>query len=274
VRRGAEAPASATSPPGAIVAVTASAEETRELGAAVARVLQPGDVVVLTGGLGVGKTTLVQGIARGLGIEDPVTSPTFTLVRPYTVGRRGLQQTGLPEAAAHVGSAPASRRSGRPTQGTSMITAGSGIRRLLHADLYRLERAHEVLDLALDELVEDDAVVVVEWGERATGLLRPPELVVELEPVVGREPTVELEPVVGREPTVELEPVVGREPTDRLGPGEDPRAGGRPARAADEVPLVRHEQLGHEQRRLRFALGPSLTARASALAAVLERWRP
>jgi tRNA threonylcarbamoyladenosine biosynthesis protein TsaE len=262
VRRGAEAPASATSPPGAIVAVTASAEETRELGAAVARVLQPGDVVVLTGGLGAGKTTLVQGIARGLGIEDPVTSPTFTLVRPYTVGRRGLQQTGLPEAAAHVGSAPASRRSGRPTQGTSMITAGSGIRRLLHADLYRLERAHEVLDLALDELVEDDAVVVVEWGERATGLLRPPELVVELEPVVGREPTVE------------LEPVVGREPTDRLGPGEDPRAGGRPARAADEVPLVRHEQLGHEQRRLRFALGPSLTARASALAAVLERWRP
>src|SRR5438874_11606240 len=62
---------------------TASPEETRELGASVGSVLRPGDVVSLTGDLGAGKTTFVQGAARALGVEDPVLSPTFTLVREY-----------------------------------------------------------------------------------------------------------------------------------------------------------------------------------------------
>jgi tRNA threonylcarbamoyladenosine biosynthesis protein TsaE len=62
---------------------TVSPEETRDLGASIAAVLRPGDVVSLTGDLGAGKTTLVQGAARGLGATDPVLSPTFTLVREY-----------------------------------------------------------------------------------------------------------------------------------------------------------------------------------------------
>ncbi len=62
---------------------TATAEETRALGLAIAALLVPGDVVSLTGDLGAGKTTLVQGAARGLGVEAPVLSPTFTLVRQY-----------------------------------------------------------------------------------------------------------------------------------------------------------------------------------------------
>jgi tRNA threonylcarbamoyladenosine biosynthesis protein TsaE len=62
---------------------TRSPEETREVGAAIARVLAPGDVVSLTGDLGAGKTNLVQGAARELGVEDPVGSPTFVLVREY-----------------------------------------------------------------------------------------------------------------------------------------------------------------------------------------------
>ncbi len=58
-------------------------EETRAVGAAVAELLVPGDVVSLTGDLGAGKTTFVQGAGRGLGVEEPVVSPTFVLVREY-----------------------------------------------------------------------------------------------------------------------------------------------------------------------------------------------
>ena len=63
---------------------TETAEDTRELGEAFSAVLQARDAVVLTGELGAGKTTLAQGVARGLGVEDPVVSPTFTLVKEYS----------------------------------------------------------------------------------------------------------------------------------------------------------------------------------------------
>jgi tRNA threonylcarbamoyladenosine biosynthesis protein TsaE len=63
---------------------TETAERTREVGQAIATLLQPRDTIVLTGDLGAGKTTLVQGIGQGLGVEDHVASPTFTLVREYT----------------------------------------------------------------------------------------------------------------------------------------------------------------------------------------------
>jgi tRNA threonylcarbamoyladenosine biosynthesis protein TsaE len=62
---------------------TASADETRALGAAFARVLHQGDVVVLEGDLGAGKTTFVQGVGRALGVDEPMVSPTFTIVREY-----------------------------------------------------------------------------------------------------------------------------------------------------------------------------------------------
>jgi tRNA threonylcarbamoyladenosine biosynthesis protein TsaE len=67
----------------AIEIETETADRTREVGRALASLLQPRDTVVLTGDLGAGKTTLVQGIGRGLGVEDHVASPTFTLVREY-----------------------------------------------------------------------------------------------------------------------------------------------------------------------------------------------
>jgi tRNA threonylcarbamoyladenosine biosynthesis protein TsaE len=63
---------------------TETADRTREVGRALASMLEPRDTVVLTGDLGAGKTTLVQGIGQGLGVEDHVASPTFTLVREYT----------------------------------------------------------------------------------------------------------------------------------------------------------------------------------------------
>jgi tRNA threonylcarbamoyladenosine biosynthesis protein TsaE len=62
----------------------ATAEDTREVGEALSALLRPRDAVVLTGELGAGKTTIVQGIARGLGVEDIVSSPTFTLVKEYS----------------------------------------------------------------------------------------------------------------------------------------------------------------------------------------------
>jgi len=126
---------------------TGSADDTRALGAALAKGLRPGDVVLLAGDLGAGKTTLAQGIGEGLGVVDHVTSPTFTLVRSYPCPTPDEPVPGL----------------GR--RGTA------GVRTFLHADLYRLENLAEVADLAIAEMVEDDAVAVVEWGDVADPVL-------------------------------------------------------------------------------------------------------
>lgn len=66
-----------------IRAATKSAEDTRDLGSQLATLARPGDVVLLSGDLGAGKTTLAQGFGRGLGVQEPIVSPTFTLVRTY-----------------------------------------------------------------------------------------------------------------------------------------------------------------------------------------------
>jgi tRNA threonylcarbamoyladenosine biosynthesis protein TsaE len=107
---------------------------TRLAGEEFAMVLTPGDIVLLTGPLGAGKTTFVQGAARGLGVTDRVTSPTFTMVR---------------EHACHN---------------------DWGVATLQHADLYRIEGVDEVIDLALGELVEESAVALIEWGELAASV--------------------------------------------------------------------------------------------------------
>ena len=134
---------------GPVVLHTASPGETRSVGAALAAVLRVGDVVLVAGELGAGKTTLVQGIASGLGVTDIVTSPTFTLVRPYP-----CERPSSPETSPSV---------------------------MLHADLYRLDRLGEVSDLALGELVEDSAVAVVEWGDVAEPVLGRDALHVRLD---------------------------------------------------------------------------------------------
>jgi len=141
---------------------TTSAHDTRALGAALARGLRPGDVVLLAGDLGAGKTTLAQGIAAGLGVADHVTSPTFTLVRSYPVPARSVDGTRNGPLV-----------DGTPADGHGDATTAA-LRTFLHADLYRLEHLGEVVDLAIGELVEDDAVAVVEWGDMA-------------EPVLGRD---------------------------------------------------------------------------------------
>jgi tRNA threonylcarbamoyladenosine biosynthesis protein TsaE len=104
----------------------ATADDTRSLGEQIARLLRAGDLVVLSGPLGAGKTTLVQGIAEGLKVRGPITSPTFVIARVHP-----------------------------------SLTGGPA---LVHADAYRLGGSLEVDDLDLDASL-DDSVTVVEWGE-------------------------------------------------------------------------------------------------------------
>ena len=109
------------------------ADAMRALGRRLGSSLAPGDVILLHGDLGAGKTTLAQGTAEALGVEGAIQSPTFTLVSEY----------------------PA-----RLADGTAVT--------LFHLDLYRLHDAEELGDIGWDELIAADAgVTVVEWPERA-----------------------------------------------------------------------------------------------------------
>jgi len=119
--------------------VTHSAAETRSVGRTVGAVLVAGDTVLLVGELGAGKTQLAKGIADGLGVTEPVVSPTFTIAREY-----------------------------------------EGRVRMVHVDVYRLDRAQEVLDLGLDD-TGDDVVTVVEWGDVAGAFLPAERLEIKLE---------------------------------------------------------------------------------------------
>jgi tRNA threonylcarbamoyladenosine biosynthesis protein TsaE len=105
--------------------------DTQAIAAKIAVLSRPGDIIVLSGEMGAGKTAFAQGFGRALGVTEPITSPTYTLVHSYDVPKSGPL--------------------GRVT--------------LHHADLYRLDRTAEVADLALDELAEFDGIVLVEWGD-------------------------------------------------------------------------------------------------------------
>ena len=109
---------------------TQNAEETENLGRRLAGRVKPGTVIVLEGPLGSGKTTLVKGLAKGLGIADTVTSPSFTIMAEY-----------------------------------------EGPVRLVHVDLYRTDSDAELDLLGMREKLTDHAVIVIEWGEKATDFL-------------------------------------------------------------------------------------------------------
>ena len=112
--------------------VTQSGADTIEVGRKLAKLLKPPQLLILRGDLGTGKTTLVKGIAEALDAAeaDEVTSPTFTLVHEYD-----------------------GTRDGKPVK-------------LFHLDVYRLEGDRQLETLGLDELLKDDALVLVEWGEK------------------------------------------------------------------------------------------------------------
>lgn len=131
----------------------ATAEQMRALGRRLASVLRAGDLVILTGPLGAGKTTLTQGIGEGLEVRGPITSPTFVIARvhPSLAALGGGARLGGP------GGPGGGARSGFPL-------AGQPRPALVHADAYRLGDALELDDLDLDADTAT-SVTVVEWGE-------------------------------------------------------------------------------------------------------------
>lgn len=123
-----------------------SAAAMQQLGRDLARSMRVGDVLLLHGDLGAGKTTLAQGVAAGLGIESPVQSPTFTLVREHT--------------------------------GREM--------KFYHLDLYRLENQDELEEIGYESYIEPiDGVSLIEWPERAGDWLPDAFLLVQIDHMGG-----------------------------------------------------------------------------------------
>jgi len=123
--------------------ITNGDRETEVLGEALAKCLKPGTVLAFYGGLGMGKTTLTRGIARGLGIKTPVTSPTYTIVNEYADGS-------LP---------------------------------LIHFDMYRLHSAEDLFEIGWDEYLERGAILAVEWSENIEEALPPDTVRIQIERV-------------------------------------------------------------------------------------------
>ena len=128
-----------------------TAQDMRDLGVRLARILAPGDLVVLDGPLGAGKTTLAQGIGAGLSIRGDVTSPTFVIARVH------------------------------PSLGTGPA--------LVHADAYRVAGPLEIDDLDLDASVAE-SVTIVEWGRGLVEGLAPDRLDIEISRTVAGESEV------------------------------------------------------------------------------------
>jgi tRNA threonylcarbamoyladenosine biosynthesis protein TsaE len=144
-----------------IQAITHSPEETIAFGHTLTDILSPPKLVVLRGDLGAGKTTLIKGIAKAFDAaqEENVTSPTFTLVHEY----RG------PRVSVY------------------------------HIDLYRVDTPRELETLGLDDLLADNSVLLIEWGEKFSRFLRDRDVEIVLErmgendrkiTVVSRQPSV------------------------------------------------------------------------------------
>lgn len=131
---------------------TRSAAETEAVGAGLAARLDPGDVVVVAGEVGAGKTTLIRGAARALGVVEPVTSPTFTIGQRYAGGR-------LP---------------------------------ISHLDLYRLEDLDGEDPALIDDYLGTDGIAFVEWPAVGTGRLGRPALEVRLEHAGEDRRTIEI----------------------------------------------------------------------------------
>lgn len=132
---------------------TSSAAETEALGARVAERLRPGDVVIVSGDVGSGKTTMIRGACRALGVSEPVTSPTFTIGQRYAGERFPIS----------------------------------------HLDLYRLSSLEAEDPALLEDYLGADAVAFVEWPAAAAARLARPALRIQLHHRAGERREVEIE---------------------------------------------------------------------------------
>ena len=133
--------------------ITKSAKETRAAGERLARRLRPGDVLLLEGDLGAGKSELTRGIARGLGVAETVTSPSFTILNVYESGKYPLY----------------------------------------HFDWYRLESAEELYELGMDEYLGGDGIAVVEWPGKCPEAVPEGAVRIRLENIGENERKIESE---------------------------------------------------------------------------------
>ena len=117
--------------------VSNSTQQTQSIGEKIGRNIKSGTVIAFFGGLGMGKTAFTRGLARGLGYEEPVTSPTYTIVNEYLGGR-------LP---------------------------------LFHFDMYRLRSSDDLWDIGWEDYLDRGGICAVEWSENVTDALEDPVLV-------------------------------------------------------------------------------------------------
>lgn len=142
--------------------VTHSAAETRELGQRLAKELKAGDVVLLEGELGAGKSELARGAAKGLGVQETVTSPSFTILNVYESGQ-------VP---------------------------------LYHFDWYRLESSEELYELGMDEYLGGDGIALVEWPGRCPDAVPAAHLLIRITAEDENTRRIEAEPVGGFRPMI------------------------------------------------------------------------
>jgi len=117
---------------------TKTPEETMDIGKEIATSLRGGDIVLLQGDLGAGKTTFVKGVATGLGVEDTVTSPTFSIMNTYKIK-----------------------------------FVASDAKHLVHIDTYRLENEQELVDIGIEDYLDDkNTICIIEWPEKIPSLLK------------------------------------------------------------------------------------------------------
>jgi tRNA threonylcarbamoyladenosine biosynthesis protein TsaE len=122
---------------------TSTEQETIKFGIDFAKKLQGGDVILLQGDLGAGKTTLVKGMAQGLEIDNEITSPTFTLMNIYEIGSKKLKN-----------------------------------KKLVHIDTYRLEDENDLIQIGVqDYLGDNDTICVIEWPEKIKDLLKNKKII-------------------------------------------------------------------------------------------------
>lgn len=138
--------------------ITHSVAQTQQAGERLGQLLRAGDIILLEGELGAGKTTIIKGIAKGLGVEGYVNSPTFTLVNEYRGGRLWIY----------------------------------------HLDCYRLESGAEALDFGIEEYLYGDGVTLIEWPQRIAEILPPENLRLKMTYLADTKRSIRLEPTGAR----------------------------------------------------------------------------